>query len=67
VKAYKQAQDALGEHQDSAIAAAALQRLGAASTAPDQNGFTFGLLYEREQVAAERARQNAHTLLGRLP
>ena len=67
VKAYKHAQDALGEHQDSAIAAAALQRLGAASTAPDQNGFTFGLLYEREQVAAERARQNAHALLDRLP
>jgi CHAD domain-containing protein len=67
VKAYKHAQDALGEHQDSAIAAAALRRLGAVSTAPDQNGFTFGLLYEREQVAAECARQKAHALLGRLP
>jgi CHAD domain-containing protein len=67
VKVYKRVQDALGEHQDSVIAAATLRRLGAAATAPDQNGFTFGLLYEREQVAAERARRKARALLPRVP
>ena len=67
VKVYKRVQDALGEHQDSAIAAAALHRLGAAATGPDRNGFTFGLLYERERIAAERARGRARELLARMP
>lgn len=67
VAAYKHAQDTLGEHQDSVIAAAVLRRLGAAATGPDQNGFTFGLLYEQEQAAATRARHNAHDLLASLP
>jgi CHAD domain-containing protein len=67
VKAYKRVQDALGEHQDSAIAAAQLHRLGIAANGPDENGFTFGLLYEREQLAAERARGQARALLARIP
>jgi len=42
-------QDLLGEHQDSVLTARLLLRLGqlAGSTA-GENGFTFGLLYERE-------------------
>lgn len=67
VKAYKRAQDTLGEHQDSVIAAAVLRRLGAAAIAPDQNGFTFGLLHEKEQAAAERARHKARIVIDRLP
>jgi CHAD domain-containing protein len=67
VKVYKRVQDALGEHQDSAIAAAELHRLGIAANGPDENGFTFGLLYERERLAAERARGQARALLARVP
>lgn len=45
----------LGRFQDSVVALPALRRLGAASHAGGENGFTFGLLYAREQRAAEHA------------
>ncbi|HEX2902496.1 MAG TPA: CYTH and CHAD domain-containing protein [Jatrophihabitans sp.] len=46
-------QDALGEHQDSLVTAETLYRLGlVAGTTPTENGFTFGLLYEREREIA---------------
>ena len=62
IKEHKRVQDALGEHQDSVIAAELLRRLGAAATGAGQNGFTYGLLYERERHRAERARHNARRL-----
>jgi CHAD domain-containing protein len=62
VKAHKRIQDALGEHQDSIVAAEVLVRLGAAAAQPGQNGFTYGLLFEREHAAAERARRAARQL-----
>ena len=53
---YEQVQDLLGEYQDSVAGAELLWRLGAAATTPaGENGFTFGLLYEREQRNAVRA------------
>lgn len=62
-KALKQAarnearQDELGEHQDSMVTAELLHRLGqVAGTTPAENGFTFGLLYERERHRAAELR-----------
>ncbi len=51
-------QDLLGEHQDSIVTAELLLRLGEiAGTTPGENGFTFGLLYERELARAVRIRR----------
>jgi len=55
-KRAKKMQERLGARQDSVIAAEFLLRAGrAAGTTPGENGFTFGLLYQRERDAAERA------------
>lgn len=51
-------QDHLGEHQDSVVTAQLLLRLGQiAGTTPAENGFTFGLLYERERQRAAAVRE----------
>ena len=60
VKRYKALQDVLGEHQDSVVAAEVLRDFAArAGTMPGHNGFTYGLLYCREQHAARQAREAA--------
>ncbi|MFE0749948.1 CHAD domain-containing protein [Gordonia sp. NPDC058843] len=57
VKRYKKIQTVLGEHQDAAVAAAALRELGAsAGVRNGENGFTYGILYQRELDAAAAAR-----------
>jgi CHAD domain-containing protein len=64
-KRYKQFQRVLGDHQDGVVASATLRRLAlSAGTTPGENGFTFGVLYEREQQAAETARTRVRELLG---
>ncbi len=61
---YKRVQDVLGEHQDTVVASAALRRIAiAAGTTPGENGFTFGLLYAREQRIARQRRIDARVLL----
>lgn len=45
-------QELLGEHQDSTVARDLLRRLGAGN----RNGFTFGILYGREEARARAAR-----------
>jgi CHAD domain-containing protein len=56
-KRYKQIQRVLGDHQDSVVASATLQRLAiTAGTTVGENGFTFGLLYASEQQSAKSAR-----------
>lgn len=63
IKEFKRAQDVLGEHQDSIIAAHLLHRLGTASeTTARQTGFTVGMLYLIEQDAARQARADAARL-----
>ena len=53
-------QDVLGTHQDSVLARDVLRRMGAtAGTRPEENGFTFGLLYAQEQQRAEESRKRA--------
>ncbi|HEU5267982.1 MAG TPA: CYTH and CHAD domain-containing protein [Jatrophihabitans sp.] len=50
VERLKDLQDVLGEHQDSVQSAAILLRVGASTGAKARrNGFTFGVLYQREQ------------------
>jgi CHAD domain-containing protein len=57
---YEALQDLLGEHQDSVVAAQLLRELGAAAgVTPGENGFTYGLLFEREQERAATARRKA--------
>jgi CHAD domain-containing protein len=62
-KRYKRIQSILGDHQDTVVARQALRRMGtAAGTTPGENGFTFGVLYAREQRTAEDLRRRAHAL-----
>lgn len=44
----KDLQDQLGLRQDRVVAAEFLRRVGAAASAAGENGFTYGLLYERQ-------------------
>jgi CHAD domain-containing protein len=62
-KRYERLQDLLGEHQDSIVSAQLLRHLGAvAGITEGENGFAFGLLYERERQRAERARKQARRI-----
>ncbi|MFI8565442.1 CHAD domain-containing protein [Rhodococcus sp. NPDC078407] len=63
IKCFKTIQEVLGEHQDAVVAAGILRTLGArAGTTAGENGFTFGLLFERERRAAELARDEVSRL-----
>lgn len=65
VKHYKRIQTVLGDHQDGVVASATLIRLArTAGTTVGENGFTYGLLYAREQQAAEAARRKVRELMG---
>jgi CHAD domain-containing protein len=65
VKHYKQIQRVLGDHQDCVVASGTLRRLAiTAGTTVGENGFSYGLLYEREQQAAEDARRRVRELVG---
>ena len=47
------------------VASATLRRLAlTAGTTAGENGFTYGLLYAREQQAAEAARTRVRELIG---
>jgi CHAD domain-containing protein len=59
IKRYKRIQSVLGDHQDAVVATDALRRLAVgAGTTPGENGFTYGLLYAREQQIARQCRQD---------
>lgn len=63
-KEHKHVQTMLGEHQDAVVAMEILRRLGAtAGTSSGENGFTFGILYAREQSIAAQCRAEAHRLV----
>ncbi|OBF29945.1 hypothetical protein A5724_02545 [Mycobacterium sp. ACS1612] len=64
-KHYKRFQRVLGDHQDGVVATETLRRLAlTAGTTAGENGFTYGLLYAREQQAAEAARKRVRKLIG---
>lgn len=52
-KRVKALQSLLGDHQDSVVAREALRTLGIQSHAAGETAFTWGLLYGREEAAAE--------------
>jgi CHAD domain-containing protein len=63
VKHYKNIQSLLGDHQDTVVACDALQKMAvAAGTTVGENGFTYGMLYAREQQIARQCRQDARYL-----
>ncbi len=63
IKHYKRIQSVLGDHQDCAVASEELWRMGAAAgTTLGENGFTFGMLYAREQQIARQSRHEARRL-----
>lgn len=64
VKHYKRFQSILGDHQDTVVAADLLRRMALASGTPaGENGFTFGVLYGREQRIADDYRRQARGML----
>lgn len=63
VQRYQEVQDVLGEHQDGVVACALIRRLAAGTLdRPRENGFTYGLLYAREQDRAAAYRERADQL-----
>lgn len=59
-KRYKHIQTVLGDLQDTVVARTVLRQMGAAAgTTPGENGFTFGLLYARQEQLAEQCRRDA--------
>jgi CHAD domain-containing protein len=56
-KQMKKLQSALGEHQDAVIARGATRELGMGAHLAGENAFTYGLLYDRDDQAASRARK----------
>lgn len=52
-------QDLIGEHQDSQLSAEVLRRLGRAAGTPAEDGFIFGILYQRESELARSALHSA--------
>jgi CHAD domain-containing protein len=65
-KQYEVLQDLLGEHQDSVVAAQLLLELGTTAAAvPDEDGFTFGVLYQLELERAAAARRRARKIARR--
>jgi CHAD domain-containing protein len=64
VKHYKQIQGLLGDHQDTVVATKALRHMAvAAGTTLGENGFSYGMLYAREQQIARQCRENVLALV----
>jgi CHAD domain-containing protein len=57
VRVAKYIQKVLGEVQDTVVTRELCRRLGAASSVPGENGFTFGRLHALEQARAERGEE----------
>src|SRR5262249_32667437 len=64
VKHYKRIQSLPADHQDTVVAGEALRKMAvAAETTGGESGFTYGMLYAREQQIARQCRQEARDLL----
>lgn len=64
IKHYKRIQGLLGDHQDTVVATEALRQMAlTAGTTVGENGFSYGMLYAREQEIARRCRQGALQLV----
>ncbi len=56
----------LGDHQDSVVVRPVVREVGAQAHAAGENGFTFGLLHERQRVRADEAAERFHGAWDRL-
>ena len=65
-KRAKRAQSALGDHQDSVVARAALRHYGVEAHADGANSFTFGRLHALEEERARLAEESFHAAMGSL-
>ena len=64
VKHYKRIQTLLGDHQDTVVATGALRQMAlTAGTTVGENGFSYGMLYAREQQIARQCREDALQLV----
>jgi CHAD domain-containing protein len=64
LKHYKQIQSLLGDHQDTVVATEALRQMAvAAGTTLGENGFSYGMLYAREQQIARQCREDVLALV----
>ncbi|OBF54179.1 hypothetical protein A5787_05395 [Mycobacterium sp. 852002-50816_SCH5313054-b] len=64
IKHYKKIQGLLGDHQDTVVATEALRQMAlTAGTTVGENGFSYGMLYAREQQIARRCREGALQLV----
>jgi CHAD domain-containing protein len=64
VKHYKRIQSLLGDHQDTVVATETLRQMAlAAGTTVGENGFSYGVLYAREQQIARECRKDALQLV----
>lgn len=64
VKHYKRIQSLLGDHQDTVVAAGTLKQMAlTAGTTVGENGFSYGMLYAREQQLARQCREDALQLV----
>jgi CHAD domain-containing protein len=62
-KIHEKVQSALGDHQDTMVAREVLRRIAARTgLAQGENGFTYGLLYAREQRIARETHSKARKL-----
>ena len=53
VKRVKQVQEILGDHQDAVVACPVLREIGMQAYLDGENGFTYGVLHERETAGTE--------------
>jgi CHAD domain-containing protein len=64
VKHYKRIQSLLGDHQDTVVATQTLRQMAlTAGTTVGENGFSYGVLYAREQQIARERREDALQLV----
>jgi len=64
VERYKSLQDLLGEQHDAVVAAHLLLDLARRAGATQENGFTLGLLYQRQLEASSRAQEELPGVAG---
>lgn len=57
----KRVQELLGENQDAIVARPVLREIGIQAHLDGENGFTFGLLHERETAGAQLVRTEVDT------
>ncbi len=66
VKRVKQVQELLGDHQDAVVARPVLREIGIQAHLDGENGFTFGILHERETAGTRLVRSEVEDAFRKL-